>query len=533
MSCNCQKPDRTTAWTPIPDFRQPTEILPGENIDCYAKRAGTTSKDVTTPKLDGKIDNTSVTSDLNGVVNETFKLTDVSTRIATSWDITIDGQPVSATNIPNLTVNGNILSGTVTTEFLNKSYKVLVKANDSNGEIDSREFTFTPKSGDKDDTIKFVFPLPGGVITCKFGPRRPPAPGASSMHKGIDCALPGHAIGDIVSAADGTVVKCGPATGFGNWVVIEHRDSKNRLVATTVYGHMNEWYVKTGQKVSAGQKIAKEGNAGIGSGAHLHFEIHKGAWGNPVDPIPYLNGTIITGDGNDSSSIPSATIKSTSSNKGITTKEAESVNNDCPEELQNQAPPTTQSNPEPSSAPPPETNNNAPTKSDCKPDTQIPIDKVMSEMQRAFNEEPSLTSEDIKFLIQVARIESQFDPFAKNPTSSATGLYQMLDKIAIKYYGVIGIPPTCKNRCDPYYATKAQIAFFTQEFRPIWARYNSSGKTKIAGMTIKETSWSAKYPSLTQGEFMYGLIHHDGIGNAANGIDRQGVDYWRKKIRSA
>jgi len=109
----------------------------------------------------------------------------------------------------------------------------------------------------------------------------------------------------------------------------------------------------------------------------------------------------------------------------------------------------------------------------------------------------------------------------------------MLDKIAVKYYGVIGVPATCKNRCDPYYATKAMIKFYTQEFRPYWNGYNNSGKTKIAGKTIKETSWSAKYPQLTQGEFMYGLIHHDGVGTAVSGIDKQGVDYWRKKIRSA
>ena len=162
----------------------------------------------------------------------------------------------------------------------------------------------------------------------------------------------------------------------------------------------------------------------------------------------------------------------------------------------------------------------------------MPADKVRAEMDRAFAEEPSLTAEDRKFLIQVATIESNLDPYAKNRGSSATGLYQMLDKTAVKYYGVIGIPATCENRCNPYYATKAMIKFYTQEFRTYWAGYLESGKTKIANKAIKPTAWSAKYASFTQGEFMYGLIHHDGVGNAVAGVDRQGVDYWRRKIRA-
>jgi murein DD-endopeptidase MepM/ murein hydrolase activator NlpD len=487
-------------------------------------------------KIENKIDNTSVTSDLNGVVNTTFKLTPKSTRIATSWNITINGQPVSSTNIPNLTVSGSKLSGSVEDAYLNKDYKVMVVASDSAGEIDSREFTLVPKRGTKDDTVKFLFPLPGGAVTCKFGPRKPPAPGASTMHKGIDISSPGNKLGDIVSTADGIVVAAGPARGFGNWIKIEHYDAQNRLVATSVYGHMNEWYVKVGQKVAGGQKIAKEGNAGIGSGAHLHFEIHKGSWGNPTDPLPYINGNFSAADNNlpgkNGEPDTSTTQRVNQTNVGMTAKEAEVANRDCPDELPNQSPPTSVTNPEPIYPPPPPQNNDAPNKSACKPNEKMPADKVRAEMDRAFAEEPSLTAEDRKFLIQVATIESNLDPYAKNRGSSATGLYQMLDKTAVKYYGVIGIPATCENRCNPYYATKAMIKFYTQEFRTYWAGYLESGKTKIANKAIKPTTWSAKYASFTQGEFMYGLIHHDGVGNAVAGVDRQGVDYWRRKIRA-
>ena len=541
MSCNCIKPTKTPLWTPIPEFSQPTEILPGENIECYAKRAGTVEKNDVAEKIENKIDNTSLVSNLNGEVDTTFKLTPKSTRIASSWEILINGNPVSANNIPNLIVDGAKLSGTVTDEFLDKPAKVLVTAKDDTGDIDSREFTLVPKKGSKDSTIKFIFPLPGGVITCKFGPRKAPAAGASTMHKGIDCAMPGGKIGDIVASADGIVVAAGPAKGFGNWVKIEHYDSQNRLVATTVYGHMHEWYVKVGQKVSSGQKIAKEGNAGIGSGAHLHFEIHKGSWGNPTDPLPYLNGEFGAADdnlaGEKGKPDPSTVSQVSQSNVGMTSSESSA--GDCPDVLPNQAQPTSSTNPEPSNAPPlaPDApgepvKNIAANRSDCKPEKQLTVAEVKAEMERAFATEPSLTSEDKKFLIQVATIESNLDPYAKNPTSTATGLFQMLDKIAAKYYGTIGIPINCANRCNAYYSTLAMIKFYMLEFKPYWNGYNASGKTKIANKTIKSTAWSAQYPSFTQGEFMYGLLHHDGVGNAVNGIDKQGVDYWRKKIRA-
>jgi hypothetical protein len=133
----------------------------------------------------------------------------------------------------------------------------------------------------------------------------------------------------------------------------------------------------------------------------------------------------------------------------------------------------------------------------------------------------------------LAKIESGYDPYAKNPTSSATGLYQMLDSTASAFYKKASIEPSCENRSDAYSATKAMIVFYKQQLKPFWNGYQSSGQTKIAGKTIIPTAHSARYPSLTRGEFMYGLIHHDGVGNAVKGVDYQGVDYWRSKIRSA
>ena len=142
----------------------------------------------------------------------------------------------------------------------------------------------------------------------------------------------------------------------------------------------------------------------------------------------------------------------------------------------------------------------------------------------------SLDDEDKKFILFVARIESRYDPYAKNPTSSATGLYQFLDALAMKYFPMIGAQPTCENRTNIEKATQAMIMFYKKEILRYWNNYVASGKTKIAGKPIVLTAHSARYPSLSKTVFCYSLIHHDGAGNAQKGIDLQGVEYCLRKL---
>lgn len=548
MSCGCDKVQRTPLWSAIPPYRQPTDIQPGENIECYAKRAGSVSglQNDNGPKPENRIDNTSFVTDVNLQTNTTFKLTPSSDRTPTQWTITANGQDFSSVfpelTITSLTSSSFTVSGTVEEEKANKSYQVMVIAEDSTGQIDSRSFTFFPKKASKDETIQFVMPLvhPAGVrITSPYGPRTSPAPGASTFHRGIDISTIGNERGDIVSAADGIVVKAGPMNGFGNAIIIEHYDAQNRLVATSLYGHMNTGniFVSVGDKVAAGQKIALEGNAGIGSAAHLHFEIHKGKWafGAGVDPTPYLNGAVPvavdTGFPDESgSATPTSYQLQVNTSAGMTTTEA-TADDGCPSVVPNtypnqELPPGNPSNESIPSAP---TNNINKNRSSCRPETTPSSEEVLSIIEQTCDE-AGLIEEDKKFIKTVAIIESGLDPYAKNPTSSATGLYQFLDPIAVAYYDKIGYPPTCANRCDPALATKAMIRFFQDEFLPYWEGYQASGGTKIAGKTIKDTAWSRQYPNLTRNEFLYGLIHHDGVGNAVNGKDLQGVTYWRRKV---
>ncbi|OZC56046.1 peptidase M23 [Rhodococcus sp. 06-621-2] len=104
-----------------------------------------------------------------------------------------------------------------------------------------------------------------------------------TQHQGIDLAGP---IGTpIYAAADGCVADAGEASGFGQWVVLDHvLDGKT---VSTVYGHIDTYSVAAGQTVRAGQAIATIGNRGQSTGPHLHFEIWDGgrAGGTAIDPL--------------------------------------------------------------------------------------------------------------------------------------------------------------------------------------------------------------------------------------------------------
>ena len=130
------------------------------------------------------------------------------------------------------------------------------------------------QEGSTSDGRKVVTPTEG-TFTSGFGSRW------GTLHNGIDIA---NSIGTpIYAVMDGTVINAGPAQGFGNWVVIRHDDGE-----VSVYGHMRDYNVSVGQRVSAGEQIAKIGNEGQSTGPHLHFEI-KPDGVTPADPVAWFN----------------------------------------------------------------------------------------------------------------------------------------------------------------------------------------------------------------------------------------------------
>src|SRR5690606_11844489 len=112
-------------------------------------------------------------------------------------------------------------------------------------------------------------------------------------HKGIALAPPDGT--PICSGTAGGVVAAGPASGFGNWIVVDSTDPRNGRAFSAVYGHMWDHgvLVQVGEQVRAGQHIGAVGSAGESSGPHLHFEVVPGGrftGGRQIDPVPWLDG---------------------------------------------------------------------------------------------------------------------------------------------------------------------------------------------------------------------------------------------------
>lgn len=138
-----------------------------------------------------------------------------------------------------------------------------------------------------------------GAFTSGYGSRW------GATHHGIDIA---NSVGTpIYAVANGEVISAGQAGGFGQWVRILH-DSGN----VTVYGHIDSYNVSVGQRVTAGEQIARMGNRGHSTGPHLHFEVWKGgtkeAGAPSVDPLAWLSGNGVNLDWSGVISIPSVPV---------------------------------------------------------------------------------------------------------------------------------------------------------------------------------------------------------------------------------
>lgn len=121
---------------------------------------------------------------------------------------------------------------------------------------------------------------PTAVVKRFLWPASGPVVGAfSSSNKGINIA--GHRGDPIVATAAGKVVYSGHGLrGYGNLIIIKHNS-----MFLTAYAHNDTALVKSGDWVTAGQKIAEMGNTGA-QRVMLHFEIRRN--GKPVNPIIYL-----------------------------------------------------------------------------------------------------------------------------------------------------------------------------------------------------------------------------------------------------
>jgi len=126
----------------------------------------------------------------------------------------------------------------------------------------------------------FMNPLRKGILTSGFGTRRNPFNARKrEFHKGVDIGCSMNT--DVHAARAGRVIYTGYQGGYGRLVVIEHEYGYR-----TYYGHLNRILTKKGDRINAGQRIAKSGNTGRSTGPHLHFEIRKN--GRAMNPKSYI-----------------------------------------------------------------------------------------------------------------------------------------------------------------------------------------------------------------------------------------------------
>lgn len=115
------------------------------------------------------------------------------------------------------------------------------------------------------------------VITSEYGYRW------GTLHDGMDISGTGYG-SPIYASAGGKVYQARWGGIVGNNsglnVVIEHPNGYY-----TVYGHCSKLYVKAGDTVVRGQKIAAMGNTGWVTGTHVHFAVYNG--------LPYNGGKSI------------------------------------------------------------------------------------------------------------------------------------------------------------------------------------------------------------------------------------------------
>lgn len=98
----------------------------------------------------------------------------------------------------------------------------------------------------------------------------------SSVHKGIN--LSGSKGDSIFATAAGRIVYAGNGLrGYGNLIIIKH---DQRYLSA--YAHQQIMYVKEGDWVIQGQKIADMGNTGTEQ-VMLHFEVRLN--GQPINPL--------------------------------------------------------------------------------------------------------------------------------------------------------------------------------------------------------------------------------------------------------
>jgi murein DD-endopeptidase MepM/ murein hydrolase activator NlpD len=106
---------------------------------------------------------------------------------------------------------------------------------------------------------------------------------SKGYHTGIDYAVPTGT--DVLAITDGVIVNANWGRSYGVQLVCQIDGG------WIIYAHLSATLVKPGDKVKAGQVIAKSGNTGNSTGPHLHVELRNNIrWsaGSDMDLRPLI-----------------------------------------------------------------------------------------------------------------------------------------------------------------------------------------------------------------------------------------------------
>ena len=130
-------------------------------------------------------------------------------------------------------------------------------------------------------------PVEFSRVSSGFAMRMHPILNSWRQHNGIDFAAPSGTA--VRSVGDGTVDFAGTQNGYGNIVIVKHRNNQQ-----TAYAHLSRVDVKAGESISQGQTIGAVGSTGWATGPHLHFEFRvNGEYQDPAS-IAQEGGAPIT-----------------------------------------------------------------------------------------------------------------------------------------------------------------------------------------------------------------------------------------------
>lgn len=138
--------------------------------------------------------------------------------------------------------------------------------------------------------LNLIFPLTiPAEITSAFGWRTHPLSGDARFHRGLDLGAPYGS--PVVAAKSGRIYLADLYGGYGLTVIVQHN-----AMQQTLYAHMSQLFVKSGEWVRQGQLIGQVGSTGSSTGPHLHFEFLQQTtqgW-SALDPAEVFKQAIAT-----------------------------------------------------------------------------------------------------------------------------------------------------------------------------------------------------------------------------------------------